>query len=783
MKLVYVGVAWLVGIWLAHALHAPWWGWLIAFAASLLVAFLLRRRRAAFPLLCAAFLCLAGARYGLSLPRIDDTRLAWYNDQGAVSIQGVVVGEPEPKGARWQARIAAEEIRYPTGYAPVRGTLITTLPAIPRVHEGDVVRVEGEMVTPPAWEEFNYRDYLAREGIYSLLRSPTVEVLRTSERRGLAWALSALRTRGEAAIAALLPEPEASLLTGILLGRDAGIPDDVMDAFRATGTAHIIAISGFNITIIAGVLLALLTRTFGRRWAVFGTVPIIIAYTVLVGGDPPVVRAAIMGCLSLAALRLGRRSDALNALALSALVMTAARPHALWDVGFQLSFAATLGIILYAAPLQRRFSLLIDRVSQSWAKGILKWVNDGLVATLAAQVLTLPLTVAYFHNLSPLGVLANLFIVPVQPQVMTWGGAALLLGLVWRPLGMPLAAAAWLFLTYTIRAAEFFARLPGGRLEVTRVPALVVVGYYVIVGILTIGSARVRRWLTPAARRWAVALRRWRVAGALAVTVALVWTAALQMSDGRLHVHFLDVGEGDAILIRTPGGNTALIDGGSDPAILLGQVGKRLPFWQREIDLVALTHPHADHAGGLIGVLERYRVGMFVEARPGKTPEYKACAAVVQAKGIPLIQAVPGQKFALDEGVTLEVLYPSERAVCKSKDENNCSLVLRLSMGSTSFLFPGDLESNGQAALMSERDVPPNLVLKVPHHGGEDALLEGFLNAVAPKIAVIQAGPMGATDPSPLTLRRLEAAGVTVWQTKRKGTLEIVTDGVKYWMK
>lgn len=529
-------------------------------------------------------------------------------------------------------------------------------------------------------------------------------------------------------------------------------------------------------------LLAALTRTFGRRWAVYGTIPAVIAYTILVGGDPPVVRAAVMGCLTLVALQLGRRNDALNALAFTALAMTAARPMALWDVGFQLSFAATLGLILYSAPLQKRTEQFITaRIPTAWAKPGIRWLNGGLVVTLSAQILTLPLTVAYFRNLSPVSLLANLFILPAQPQVMAWGGSALLLGLVWGPLGAPVAWVAWLFAAYTVRVAELFAGLPGASLQVARVPAAVIVGYYVAVAALTSSSARMRRWLSPALRRWARAVNRWRFAGGIAVITVLVWIAALQMPDGRLHIHFLQVGEGDAVLIRTPAGRTALIDGGSDPARLLSELGKRLPFWDRDIDLVALTHPHADHAGGLIGVLQRYDVGVFVEARSGATPEYKACIAAIQAKGIPRLEAAPGQRFVLDDGVVLEALFPSPQSDCRSP--NDCSLVLRLSMGSASFLFPGDLEEMGQAALLNERDVPPTMVLKVSHHGGATALLDGFLAAVSPQIAVIQSGPRSAADPHPTTLRKLESAGAAIWQTRLQGSLEVVTDGVKYWLK
>ncbi len=782
MRLVWVAIAWTVGIYVAKQANVPPLVWLAGFVAVLVAAILARKTRVGLALLAAAFLLLGAWRYAASLPVIDDAHVAWYNGRGEVTLVGVVHEAPEPRGTRWRVRIAAREITHAYGHAPVDGLVLATLPAYPVVHEGDVVRLHGALAEPPVWEDFSYRDYLAREGIFSLMNMPSVEVLAGSSGRGLGHALAALRARGEAVIAALIPNPEAALLTGILLGREGGISADVMAAFRTTSTAHIIAISGFNITVIAGALLKMLTRTLGRRWAVAITIPAVALYAVLVGADPPVVRAAIMGCIALVALLLGRRNDALNALALSALLMTAVRPQAIWDVGFQLSFAATLGMILYAEPLHRRVGAFLSaRIPAAWAKVVVGWFGDALAATLAAQALTLPLTVAYFHNLSPISIVANLFIVPVQPQIMTWGGVALLLGLIWLPLGMPLGWAAWLFLAYTIRAAEALAALPGASLEVARVPWPMVVGYYAVAAGLTFGSRRVRRWLGPAARRWAKVVRRWRWEGALAVVAALVWVAGLQMPDGRLHVHFVNVGEGDAVLIRTPKGSAVLIDGGSDPARLLSEVGRRLPFWQRSLALVFLTHPHSDHAGGLIGILERYSVGAFVDARAGTSPEYKACVAAAQARDIPRIQAVPGQRFVVDGDVVLEVLYPSPETPCRS--ENECSMVLRLAMGRASFLFAGDLEDEGQVLFMNERDVPQALVLKVPHHGGEKALYPSFLAAVAPRVAVIQGGPRAAADPHPVTLQRLEAAGATVWQTRRKGSLEAVTDGQRYWVR
>ena len=393
MTLIYLGSAWLAGILLGSLLHPPLeFLWLLT---PLPVAVLLlwrQERQARLPAACALALLLGALRYdAAALPqRFDEGHIAHYNDRGWVAIRGVVVGEPDVRATYANLRLAAEELEVEGREREVRGLVLVRAPRYPEYRYGDELEVEGLLTTPPVFQDFSYKDYLARQGIYSLLRRPRITLLARGRGNPLRAALLAFKGRAQAIIARILPEPQASLLTGILLGVEGGIPADLMEDFNRTGTTHIIAISGFNISIIAGLLSGLSARLFGRRRATPFALAGIVLYTVLVGASAAVVRAAIMGCLYIIAAHYGRQTEALTSLVAAAVLMTAPNPHVLWDVGFQLSFAATLGLVLYTPSIESCFQRALARVlSPGTAEKIVGLLDEALIVTLAAQTAVL----------------------------------------------------------------------------------------------------------------------------------------------------------------------------------------------------------------------------------------------------------------------------------------------------------------------------------------------------------------------------------------------------------
>jgi len=294
------------------------------------------------------------------------------------------------------------------------------------------------------------------------------------------------------------------------------------------------------------------------------------------------------------------------------------------------------------------------------------------------------------------------------------------------------------------------------------------------------GWAKARALLLEATSRL---FQRHVVTAALAVMAILVWLAALQLPDGRLHVAFLDVGQGDAILITTPEGRQVLVDGGPNPTRLLQELGSFMPFWDRSLDLVILTHPDEDHMAGLIPLFDRYRVERVLTGAPTLVAEEaQPWREAVEAAGISIVVAQRGMEIKPGRGVRLEVLHPGAELLSGTpSDDNNNSIVLRLVYGQTSALLTGDLEVEGERTLMALGISLAAQVLKVSHHGSGRATTSDFLRAVAPQLAVIQVGANNRFGhPAPEVLKRLAAANAQTLRTDLQGTIELISDGQRW---
>ncbi|MGB9879933.1 MAG: ComEC/Rec2 family competence protein, partial [Anaerolineae bacterium] len=707
MTLFYLACAWLLGIYVGSLIHLPVWSMGVAIGICLTVSFLSRRllrlqrpsnRALPIAILALLVLFLGLWRYELARPTLVPGSLATYNDGEKVILQGIVVNEPVARDRSANLQVSVSRIKSDDVWVSTQGQVLVQVPSYTTYRYGDELELYGKLQTPRDSEGFSYRTYLARKGIHSLLSYPRITLLSRNRGNPLLTLLYALKRRTQSVIATILPEPEAALLTGILLGSDEGIPRSLIYKFQATGTAHIIAISGFNIALISAALVKIFSRLFPRYTALVLAIGVIACYAILVGAEPPVVRAAIMGSLAALALIVGRQSHALTSLFAAAWWMTAWQPFLLWDVSFQLSFAASLGLIVYADTLQKGAENVLGRfVPMETALKLVQLLHDTLLATFAAMITTLPLLVYHFQQFSPLSFLANLLILPVQPAIVYLGSTAAMLGLVSLWLGRWLGWAAWLFLTYTIRTVEIVAQWVHTSGSI-RVSPLVPLAYYAL--LLLVTWRRTRSVLSPK-----VALQRLLHARvmravaicALAVGVILVWLAVASLPDGKLHVAFLDVGQGDAILVQTPAGSRLLIDGGPSPALLLSALGRRLPPWDRRIDLILLSHPHEDHLLGLLSVVDRYEVRqVLMSAVACHSSLCEQWQQRLQEKGIPVLTVVYPMQIDLGDGLTMKVLPP----VAENADSfDNASLVTHLVWRETSFLFAGDLEAEGLLAL------------------------------------------------------------------------------------
>ncbi len=779
MTLIYLTLAWTAGIILGqydNPITPVVWGTVALLAA--VGAALIRKDRTQRRLLA----CLAVGILGLlrmnaaSAPPGPDA-LRSTNGQGWRSFEGVIVAEPDVRDTHVNLRVAVEVTSRYEDTTAIQGTALVQAPRYGGYAYGDRIRFSGTPLTPPEFDDFSYRDYLARQGVFTLVPNAAVEILSGGHGSALMEAMLSLKRQAQTLIADSLPEPQASLLTGILLGVETGISPEVRDAFNATGASHVIAISGFNMTLIAGLLSRMLAIAWPRRrvlTVVIGSIAILV-YTLFVGADPAVVRAAIMSILLIAAPLFRRRTYVPASLALAALVMSALDPFVLWDVGFQLSFAAVLGLALFTTPVEQAFRRALSRFFPTEkVEQLLRLLSEPLIVTLAAQITTLPLIVYYFQRLSLSSFAVNFLILPAQTPLLLLGGLATLVGLVVTPLAQPLYWGAWVFLSWTVEVVRLFARLGGDYLA--QVDGRLVLVFYLGILVGAIAQGTRPGWIRKIGpflhgRRFGVV-----ALGAGVIVAVMLGAAVMALPDGRLHVHFLDSGHSNAVLIETPDGAHILVDGGRYPTRLLTALGDHLPYWDREIELLILTQPKDAQIAAVPAMLARYTISqVLTNGQQADTENTLALQQALAERSIPVLPVVAGYTVETSEGVRLEVLHPQAPPEADS-EPNDEGLVLRISYGDASFLLTPDLSEQAEAALLASGRWLHGTVLQIPAHGSNSVTGEAFLAAVGPQVAVVQVDPGNRYGhPAPEVVARL--GNVPLYRTDEHGTVTFSTNG------
>ena len=679
---------------------------------------------------------------------------------GPAVLEGLVGGTPETEGPRTRfpfvLRGAGTE---PT--RPAAGLLPLSLygPA-PPLAPGDHVRITGEVRTLEPFRNpgAGLRDAAPRTPRYFVTaRAAGVERLPPAP---VPWWL---RTRLwiHAVIAAHLPPVSGALLEGLLIGERRQLPPTLLADFRRAGVYHVLAISGFNVALVAGsaFLLFRLAR-LPAPLAAGLALATLIAFAAVVGGQPSVLRATVMGGLFLAAGLLGPESRVWNSLAAALLALLLLDPGSLAEAGLQLSFAATAGLLHLGPWIQSRLPPWCPRP-----------IASVLAVSAGAQLGVTPVMLLHFGQLSPLGVVANLLVVPLAGLLTTGGVLTLAVATVSEPMAHALFQSLWLLLVLLRLVVRAFAALPGAMVYVPPPPALAV------------AAAGLALLFLPWVRGRAAALG----VAALALGAGLATIAAAR-PDGLARVVVLDVGQGEAILIRAPEGQALLVDtGGGGPG--RGDRGERVvvPVLRRlglrRLTALALTEGAADHAGGLAGLLE----GMPIdEVWIPAGSEGAAWLNPVVASGIPRVVLGRGDRRWVGS-LLVTVLHPGRvtpsgepRSADLAREE---PLLLRVEWG----LFAAVLATGtGAAEAMTLGGGQPleATVLKVSGNGGRHGSPPEFLAAVGPRLAAI---PVGARNPfghpSPGVLARLAAVGAMVYRTDQDGAVDVRSDGTRVWVR
>ncbi len=748
-------------------------------------------------LMLLLFLCLG---LGLSRLWVEEIKTPLVDSAGGqVVLVGWVAEGPDVRADKVYYLLQAQELVRGAERIPVTGKVRLSVKESSHILAyGDLLKVSGLLSRPdPAGNPgaFDYRTYLERQGILvQLLARGDSAVQKIGTAGASPLHRTALKTKQKlAAVAATsLTGPQAAVLNGIIFGTQGMIDRETRRTFSETGVVHILSVSGLHVGLVLGGLLGLLRllRLPSGVIAPLAT-PVLVFYVLMTGLNPAVLRSAIMALLLTWAHHFGRDRDWPTTLALAALLILLWNPLLIYHPGCQLSFAATWGILYLAPVLANACSALLKGLPDQMARG----VSLALAVPLAAQLATIPLVAWYYNLLSPVSIPANLLAVPLVGLIMGLGLLATALGLVWLPLASLVNAATGLSLDLFMALVTIFQQLPGAVIYLATPPVFLIPAWYA--GLLAAVRVCSAGWLAGLRQR----CMGWLPAGALVVALVLIWWP---WSGGCfLTVHFIDVGQGDSVLVQTPGRHNILIDsGGMTGELVTGTgVGDQVvePYLRRlgvnRIDVLILTHAHEDHCGGAVSLVKHFPVGLAVVSPVLETQDdgdrdkskssgggavssaYTALLQKMSGEGIPVRRAAAGDNLRLEEGIEIEILAPLETAAGIKTDTNNSSLVLKLSCGSRSFIFTGDAELEEQKELITRAVNLHTDVLKVPHHGSR-SLLPELVELAEPEAAVISVGAHNSFGhPSQSTLELLERCGVNVYRTDRDGAVIMRTDG------
>lgn len=683
-------------------------------------------------------------------------------DDKNVVINGYICSEPDARENSVSYVIRTESIKLLEGEKErlIKGKiLLTTL----RNNKSDLyeygrkLEVIGRLSLPSGRRNpggFDYRQYLAQSGISATVFAAEDKINPSKEfkfntiiRTGLH-----LRQRIIKVIEQSLPKQQAGLLAGMLIGYREGLSKEVQEVFSNSGLTHIMAVSGANVAFIVLPMLFVLRKLRVNyklaNLTVMGTLVVFVSIT---GFEPSVLRAVIMAEVALLGKIISRETEVINSISIAVILLLLYNPYNLFNIGFQLSFAATLSLILF-------YQRIKDLISFKVLPNI---IADVAAATIAAQIGVLPISVFYFNKISIISIFSNIIVVPITGIVTILGCIMALVGQISTAISQLIGYANCVFLSFILFAAKLSADFPFAVVKLVTPSVILIIIYYAAVWFFLRYMPLKKVELKPV---YCLAL--------CVILVVLVFTYTIFPRN--LEVVFLDVGEGDSIFIKSFSGKTVLIDGGKGN---ISVVPILFDCGVSKLDIVIATHAHDDHIKGLVPVLKGIEVETFLLPYYKNPKEFKELLDIAKDRKIDSLMLKKGDEVILDDKTAIKVLSPKKDLQKTITSLNNTSLVLKLHYKDVSLLFTGDIEEEGEEFLVRTEDDLKSDVLKVAHHGSANSSSCEFLDTVEPKAAIISVGKNRFGHPSFEVIERLKERGIMVYRTDRHGAVTLISNG------
>ena len=648
----------------------------------------------------------------------------------------------------------------------------------PVIKFGDVIKAEvllQEPELPGNFGEFNYRDYLTRQNIFltDSVEMNQLEIVGHSKGLSINTLIYGIKNRISQKIEKIYQSPGKGLIKAIIIGDKTEISRELMDIFQDAGIMHILAISGLHVGIIAIVLLFIF-NLLPKYWLNDGFKYIIIitmmlGYAAMTGFRPSVSRATLMLAIVMLAKCFNRPYHIYNSLYLAAFLILLWQPLYMYDAGFLLSFVVTFFIIYLAPILEGKLEYLPSYVRKLFSVSLSAWLG------------AVPLSAYFFYKISFIGLLSNIIIIPLIGVILILALISIVLSFLFLPIAHFFSLFNELLIALLFIVGEKLSSLPFAYQYVAQPDLASIILYYIIV---LMGFYSIHFW-----SKYDLLVKKRRFWLIVFFSCILLFINVL-IPSSLLAVHFINVGQGDCILVQTPQKKNILIDGGGTP---YGDfdIGKNIviPYLRREgisqIDIMFLTHPDMDHLEGLLPVLKEMKVNLVVDSGVQyQDKTYLDFLSLIQEdENISYYQTRAGDVIQITPEIEFFILNPYKTSNCViENDFNNNSIVLKLQYKNTDFLFTGDIEEAAEINLLSRNSLLKSDILKVAHHGSSSSTGDLFLEKVKPEVAIISVGSNNFGHPHSNVIKKLEKKCQKVFRTDLNGTIIVKSNGSKYYI-
>lgn len=625
---------------------------------------------------------------------------------------------------------------------------------IPSIKYGDSLYIEGEFKQPEEarnYKGYNYKQYLKTKKIIGTVELEKAKILKSSNGSFIHNIQKYIRDT----INGTLTDEEGNLLLAILLGDKDKLSEDIQESFKTSNLSHMLAVSGAHVSyIILGLTYVLQNSIIGKKNGKIVCIIFLLAFMAITNFTPSVTRACIMAILTLFSSIIYRKSDVYTNISVAALITLIFNPYSLLDLGFQLSYGGTIGIIIFIKRIQEKKS----------NSKVINYIKQMALVSIYANIIIIPIMMYHFNTVSLTFIISNIMASPILGIIVITGFLFIIASITVKPLTRLIAIFIKPILSILIKISQICSKLPFSNILVVTPYMFNVISYYAII-LYCIKSKKNNKC---------------KIIICLLIVLILI-NFIIYIYPQKLRIFFIDVGQGDSTLIITPDKKTVLIDGGGSDSFDVGEK-VLLPYLLDrrilKVDYVLISHFDTDHCGGILTIMEKVKVkNIIISEQAEHSENYERFKKLMIHKKIRLIEVKKGDKIKIGRYSEFKILFPTSRLLSENPLNNN-SIVAQFNYNNFKMLFTGDIEKLAeQQILKTEKAEIRADILKVAHHGSKTSSIPEFIKAVRPKIALIGVGKNNTFGhPNQQTIKNLENIKCRIYRTDLQGEIIIKID-------